>query len=146
MAIGIMNATPTVAVTDLDAARKFYGSILEFEEEDAGPASEESIVYRVGNTHLYVYRRPTPAGSAATVCAFTVRDVEQTVATLRRKGVRFEEYDIPEMNLRTVNGIAQLDGMKTAWFRDPSGNILALDDSENLVDRRSGSAHAGAPA
>jgi len=53
-----------------------------------------------------------------------VRDVEATVAQLRGKGVTFEDYDLP--GVKTVNGIADLDGTKGAWFKDPEGNILSV--------------------
>jgi hypothetical protein len=53
-----------------------------------------------------------------------VRDVEATVADLRGKGVRFENYDLP--GLKTVNGIAELGDIRGAWFKDPEGNILSV--------------------
>jgi hypothetical protein len=28
--------------------------------------------------------------------------------------------------LKTVNGIAELGGMRGAWFKDPEGNILSV--------------------
>jgi hypothetical protein len=52
------------------------------------------------------------------------RPVEATVAELRGKGVRFEDYDLP--GLKTVNGIAELGGIRGAWFKDPEGNILSV--------------------
>ena len=36
----------------------------------------------------------------------------------------FEEYDFP--GLRTVNGIAEMDGERAAWFVDSEGNILSI--------------------
>jgi hypothetical protein len=48
------------------------------------------------------------------------------MADLRSKGVVFEEYDLPEMGLKTVNGVAEIAGMKSAWFKDSEGNILNL--------------------
>ena len=51
---------------------------------------------------------------------------------LRRKGIKFEEYDMPDIGLKTTNGIASMraDGHedKTAWFKDTEGNILALHE------------------
>jgi hypothetical protein len=46
------------------------------------------------------------------------------VAELKSRGVKFEEYDMPEM--KTVNGIAVAGGAKAAWFKDTEGNIMAL--------------------
>jgi hypothetical protein len=48
------------------------------------------------------------------------------VAELRAKGVVFEEYDIPEMGLTTVDGVAEVDGIKSAWFKDTEGNIINI--------------------
>ena len=39
------------------------------------------------------------------------------------RGVVFERYDIP--GLKMENDISTGGGAKTAWFKDPDGNILA---------------------
>ena len=53
---------------------------------------------------------------------------------LHGHGVRFEEYDLP--GLRTENGIATDGDMRTAWFKDPDGNTLALSSESSEVMRR----------
>jgi len=55
---------------------------------------------------------------------FEVDDVEMAVKELRDRGIVFEEYDFP--GLKTVDGIAEIQGAKGAWFKDPDGNILAV--------------------
>jgi hypothetical protein len=70
-----------------------------------------------GRDHLPVRRlllqpsiQPEFAGDAQhTLGAFMVRDAEATVAELRGKGVRFEDYDL--LGVKTVNGIAELNGI-----------------------------------
>jgi hypothetical protein len=57
-----------------------------------------------------------------------VADIEATAAWLRSRGVAFEEYDLPF--LKTENGIAEVAGIKAAWFRDPDGYLLALMEGE----------------
>ena len=37
----------------------------------------------------------------------------------------FEEYDLP--GLKTESGVAAIAGMRAAWFKDPDGNILAVE-------------------
>jgi hypothetical protein len=77
-------------------------------------------------TMLYVYQRgPTKADQ--TVASFKVENIEAHVKELRAKGVKFEEYDIPAMGIKTVGGIAAMGKTKSAWFKDTEGNILALD-------------------
>ena len=144
--MGLENAKPipTLAVTDLQRARDFYERLLGCEEYDT-PTPGKDVMYRFGkDSYLYLYERPTPAGSTATVCAFSVENVEKTVEELRGKGATFEEYDLPDMELKTVNGIAEHDGMKSAWLKDPSGNILAIDDTLAVLSRRLSGSRPGA--
>ena len=64
--------------------------------------------------------------------AFEVDDLESVVAELRRRGVVFEEVDVP--GLRTVDGIADIEGNypskgvgeRGAWFRDSEGNLVGV--------------------
>ena len=62
-----------------------------------------------------------------------VEDLEATVTELRRRGVVFEEYDLPGFS--TVGGIAEVEGNypskggigeKAAWFKDSEGNLLGI--------------------
>lgn len=133
MGIGKAAVYPTLAVTDIKKAREFYGKVLGLEEVKTGmeAAGDKDAAFRVGDaSFLYLYERPTSSGSTATACSFEVDDVKSAVKSLRDQGVRFEEYDIPEMNLKTVNGIAEMEGgYATAWFKDPSGNILAIGNA-----------------
>ena len=55
-----------------------------------------------------------------TAASFEVDDVQAVVSELRERGIVFEDYDMP--GLKTVNGVAELDGEYAAWFRDPDGN------------------------
>jgi len=65
------------------------------------------------------------AGTSKASAAFwSVDDVEREVADLKRRGVVFEEYDMP--GLKTKDSIATGGGAKTAWFKDSEGNILAV--------------------
>jgi hypothetical protein len=53
-----------------------------------------------------------------------VDDVPEVVRALKAEGVEFEHYDMAAM---TRDGDVHFgNGMKTAWFKDPSGNILSL--------------------
>ena len=41
----------------------------------------------------------------------------------------FEEYDLP--GLKTVNGIAERDADKGAWFKDSEGNVLCVHETRS---------------
>ena len=78
---------PTLAVNDLERARRFYEKKLGFEVEAQVAAT---IRYRCGNgTGLAIFERPmTPIDR--TVAAFEVADIETEVGDLRSRGVEVE--------------------------------------------------------
>jgi catechol 2,3-dioxygenase-like lactoylglutathione lyase family enzyme len=119
-------AHPTLPVTDIARARKFYGETLELKLREE--ITDGHLLYDAGEgTFLVVYERPTPSTSDATAASFIVDDVETTVKGLRDRGVVFEEYDIP--GVTWDNGIATMGDLKGAWFKDPDGNILAVAEA-----------------
>jgi hypothetical protein len=63
-------------------------------------------------------RNPTDnAGTSRASQAFwRVDDIEREVAELKHRGVKFEEYDMPDMKVK--NSIYSGGGAKAAWFRD----------------------------
>jgi hypothetical protein len=55
--------------------------------------------------------------------------VAADVRELTERGVAFEEYDFP--TFKTVGSIATTPGIgRSAWFKDPDGNTIALFQSE----------------
>lgn len=152
MTIGKARVTPTLAVTDLAEARRFYGETLGLKEvEDEQEGEYGAAIFEAGGgTRLFLYSRPTPSGSTATACEFSVEDVEGTVSGLRERGVKFEDYDLPDMGIETREGVATMDGgLKSAWFKDPSGNILAISNALWVESERgvpSGASADEAPA
>jgi len=88
-------------------------------------AEDMTLIYEAGKgSRIVLYQRDRPSGSDATSMGFVVDDVRATVRDLRARGVTFEEYDLP--GLKTVDGIATMEGEEAAWFKDPDGNILAI--------------------
>ena len=102
-------------------ARKFYEEIvgLQPKEEYAG-----GVIYECGGARVFMYPTPNAGTSKASQAFWRVADVEAEVAVLKARGVKFEEYDIPGVNMK--NSIATGGGAKTAWFKDTEGNILAI--------------------
>ncbi len=130
MKLSDAHVIPTIAVKDLQPAREFYEGKLGLKpDQDLG---EGGVIYKAGKgTTLLVYPSAMSSGTnKATYAGFRVDDIEETIKDLREAGVEFEEYDFP--GLKTENGVAtyQGGGGKAAWFKDPDGNILALDQSE----------------
>jgi len=117
-------AHATVAVSDLDQARKFYEGTLGFEVMDE---RSDGVTYKDASGGWFLVYPSQFAGTAkSTYMSFEVASLEEAVKELRDRGVVFEEYDMP--GLKTVEGIAEIQGVKGAWFKDPDGNILALGE------------------
>jgi predicted enzyme related to lactoylglutathione lyase len=112
-----------IPVKDVNRARQFYEQKLGFKpkEEVAG-----GVVYEFGaHTACFMYPTPNAGTSQASQAFWQVDDVEREVAELKAKGVKFEDYDMPDMK----NGISTAGGAKAAWFKDSEGNIMAVIQS-----------------
>ena len=115
----------TIPVSDMARAREFYEGKLGLsggkDQEDGGHT------YPSGGSYVHIYPSPGNAGgSGATLAAWMVDDVEGLVDDLIANGITFEQYGEP---LNTdEKGIARLGASEIAWFRDPDGNILAVED------------------
>lgn len=118
-----------VRAESYERAKKFYTEVLGLKQGQEFPGPGGGGMFETsGGTMLMVYENPGLKAPENTTLGFGVSAdrFDATMAELRSKGVAFEEYDIPEMGLKTVNGVAEVDGMKTAWFKDSEGNILNL--------------------
>jgi catechol 2,3-dioxygenase-like lactoylglutathione lyase family enzyme len=109
---------PTVAVTDLDRAKRFFTEQVGLPLLDETPFS-----FRLGagkGSQIGVRRGQPNVGQ--TVAHFEVDDIEAIIGDLTSRGVTFEEYETP----KTVNFIAQVGPARGAWFADPDGNVFGL--------------------
>ena len=119
--LGKADATPMLAVKDLDRARRFYEENLGLREvDDFG----EGFLLKSGDTQVNVYRSEFAGTNKATALTFEVDNIEDEVSELKEKGISFEHYDME--GLTSKGDIYEGEGMKTAWFKDPDGNILSL--------------------
>jgi predicted enzyme related to lactoylglutathione lyase len=112
----------TIPAENLGRAVKFYEEVLGLKQIDS---REGSATFEAGGgSTIFMYERARTKAEH-TAITFLVEDVEQTVKDLTAKGVKFEQYDMPGIKTNAV-GIADLEGTKLAWLKDPEGNILAL--------------------
>jgi catechol 2,3-dioxygenase-like lactoylglutathione lyase family enzyme len=126
----MLRDAPVIAIlpaADIERAKRFYLETLDLRRADV-PAPGNDIIFECGEgTLLYVYEREAGTKADHTVAGWLVEDVEEVVEELGERGVVFEQYDMP--GLKTdERGIAEMDGEKTAWFKDPEGNILAITE------------------
>jgi catechol 2,3-dioxygenase-like lactoylglutathione lyase family enzyme len=113
---------PILLSTDLDASRAFYRDTLGLEIAREDP---DRIVFRSGGgTQLVLTSSTTGTSDRQTQMAWRVPDIHATLADLRARGVRIEEYSTPDPE--TTEGIADMGHSWAAWFVDPSRNVLAV--------------------
>lgn len=123
--LGTANVKTMLPVKDLTAARSFYEKTLGL--EPTGDMPEEAVTYRSGRTSLIVYRSEYAGTNKGTAALWEVSDLKAAVKELKGRGVRFEHYD--DMPGITREGdIHRAGPMEMAWFKDPSGNILSVQN------------------
>ena len=111
-----------IPAKDVTRARRFYEEKLGFKP---GKELADGVTYTFADrTACFLYPTPNAGTSKASQAFWQVEDVEREVAELKKRGVKFEEYDSPGM--KTVNSILTAGGAKAAWFKDSEGNTLAL--------------------
>jgi catechol 2,3-dioxygenase-like lactoylglutathione lyase family enzyme len=112
-----------VGATDLDRAHEFYGGALGLPLVER---TEMASVYDAGGTTLRVTRVDEPGIAGYTVLGWVVSDIRSAMAALAAGGVAFEHY--PGV-VQDEDGVwTAPSGSLIAWFRDPDGNILSLQE------------------
>jgi catechol 2,3-dioxygenase-like lactoylglutathione lyase family enzyme len=110
-----------VPTRDSAKARTFYEGTLGlkfiFEDDFALVLDANGVRVRVAKTPEF---KPAPF----TILGWEVSGIENVVADLMKKGVRFEKFGMlgqDDQGIWSAPG-----GAKVAWFKDPDGNILSL--------------------
>jgi len=112
-----------IPIADKDKALAFYRGRLGLTLiEDQSPFA---LVFDANGTTI----RATFAGGFQphlfSVLGWRVADIETTVQQLKKAGIRFNRY--PGMNDKDPHAIwTAPGGTKVAWFTDPFGNVLSL--------------------
>lgn len=110
-----------VPAADLDRSDDFYGGVLGLQRiESSGFAN----VYDANGTMLRVTRVENPIRAPYTVLGWTVTDIVAAARELAAQGVwlkRFQGMEQDDAGIWTAPG-----GSRIAWFEDPDGNILSL--------------------
>ena len=110
------------SANDIAKAKDFYGQTLGLEvSEDHGLLT----LHLAGGHKVLVYPKPNHVPATFTVLNFPVKNVNQTVEELKKRGVRFEIYNLPDLKT-DEKGIMRGKGPTIAWFKDPADNILSV--------------------
>lgn len=111
------------SVNDLQKAKTFYTEVLGLEVADNPMGLIE--LHIEGGNRIIVYPKTNHTPATFTILNFPVKNIDEAVDELNRRGVHFEIYN--EENFKTdEKGIFRAGGPKIAWFTDPAGNILSV--------------------
>jgi catechol 2,3-dioxygenase-like lactoylglutathione lyase family enzyme len=114
--------------TDLERSREFYEKKVGLK---LSPATiKNHLVFECGQgTTLLLYGRPAPNRADHTQVRFWSTDIVADVRELVARGV---EFDVVEFgDLKMADHVLTSPGIgKSAWFKDPDGNTLALYQPE----------------
>jgi predicted enzyme related to lactoylglutathione lyase len=114
--------------TDLERSQAFY------ETKVGLTLSPETIKNHLlfesaDGTSVLIYGRGAGNNADHTQVRLWSTDIDMDVSTLVSNGVVFEEYDTE--TFKTVDHIVTSPGIgRSAWFRDPDGNTIAVFQPE----------------
>jgi catechol 2,3-dioxygenase-like lactoylglutathione lyase family enzyme len=120
--LGDYDAGTALAVKDLEESKQFYGSTLGLEEAGDSPGG---VQYKSGNTKFFIFQTEYAGTNKATYMGWNVDNIEQVVEDLKSKGVQFDQVDLP--GATREGDILVWGAVKTAFFKDPTGNVLAIN-------------------
>lgn len=109
---------------DLERARTYYHDKLGLEPDQINGST--MVFHPFPGGSFEIYETPNAGTAQNTQMGWISNNLDDDMALLRSRGVVFEEYDYPD--LKTVNGVVEGDGMRTAWFRDSEGNYLCVSE------------------
>jgi predicted enzyme related to lactoylglutathione lyase len=110
------------SANDIPKAKEFYGRTLGLKVSESNGLL---TLHLAGGNNVLIYPKPNHAPAKFTVLNFPVKDVDQAVDELTKRGIRFEIYDLPDIKT-DKKGIMRGKGPTIAWFKDPAGNILSV--------------------
>ncbi|MBM7831194.1 catechol 2,3-dioxygenase-like lactoylglutathione lyase family enzyme [Agromyces cerinus] len=107
--------------SDLERAVRYWKDTFDL---DPVMTDETGVLFEIGGSRVLVYETQFAGTAKNTAFGIDTDDLEAAMSELRSRGVEFADYDMP--GLKTVDGVADLGGERSAWFTDSEGNILAI--------------------
>ena len=118
------SVTTMLPVIDMARARAFYERCLGLRPSGFQP--DGKFLYQVGGSTLALFSKPEGTKAEHTAISFRVADIAASIVELKKTGVAFESYDLPDF--KTVDHVCVLGAEKAAWFKDTEGNFLCVHE------------------
>jgi catechol 2,3-dioxygenase-like lactoylglutathione lyase family enzyme len=113
------------SVKDIEESRKFYDQVLGIRVNSLEMGILE--LHPPGDTKLWLYPKKDHEPATFTVLNLLVDNIDKEVDRFIGLGIRFERYE--GFNTDEKGIVRSENGPLIAWFKDPSGNVIALIDS-----------------
>jgi hypothetical protein len=123
MSVSDLPVSPVIPVSDLSRSRHFYEGQLGFVGQ---PAPGGWALRCGGDSYAFLLESTDYPGKAAwPLASFRTDDLDASVADLIERGITLEQIHdgATETDGR---GIAELEGMRIAWVRDPDHQVLSF--------------------
>jgi len=112
-----------VATTDYEKARSFYEGKLGFTFVSL---DQFALVVQAGENHIRIVKVAEFEPFPGTVLGWEVPDVRAAVLWLKERKIATEKYPfVPDQELGIWTAPS---GVHVAWFKDPDGNVLSVND------------------
>ncbi|MBI5160588.1 MAG: VOC family protein [Micrococcales bacterium] len=128
MSIRIADArvVPILLAPDLAASTRFWTERIGLPIQQQ---TESAVTLGAGaGTSIRLSASTEGTTDSQTQLDLVVEDVRAAVDALRAKGVQFEDYDSDEVT--TVDGVADQGDAYVAWFTDPGGNVVGVEQAK----------------
>jgi catechol 2,3-dioxygenase-like lactoylglutathione lyase family enzyme len=121
--LGSTNIVAFLPIQDSEKARAFYEGVLglRFVKDDGF-----ALVFDANGIMVRAAKMKEVTPAQFTVLGWQVKNIEEIVRALRKKGVHFEIFGFfkqDELGIWTAP-----TGDKVAWFKDPDRNILSVSE------------------
>lgn len=123
MSLADLPVGPVIPVSDLDRSLAFYEGLLGLSGE---PVPGGYLLHCGGGTRIFLLTGTDYAGLAEwPLASFEARGLEAVVDDLLAAGVVMERFEQGEYTT-DERGIANMDGVRIAWTRDPDAQVIAI--------------------
>ena len=121
---------PILPAQNGDRARAFYRDVLGLDLL-SGPADDPMVFGAAGGSTIALSELPDRVPPPYPMISFMVTGIEELVATLKARGANFLPPDpasFAGVEGKVVGDILDFGQVKSAFLKDPEGNVLALNE------------------
>ena len=121
---------PILPAQDGDRARTFYRDVLGLDLL-TGPTDDPMVFGAAGGSSIALSEMPDRVPPPYPVVSFMVTGIEEIVDSLKARGVAFQPVSAASfagVQGKVVGDVMDFGQAKSAFLKDPEGNVIALNE------------------